>query len=41
MLLAAGVCGSPPQVTDIRLDLAMFDHRFGLPAARLPRCAWD
>ena len=27
--------GSPPRVTDIRQDLALFDHRFGLPAARL------
>jgi len=26
---------SPPQVSDIRQDLAQFDRRFGLPAARL------
>jgi subtilase family serine protease len=26
---------SPPQVSDIRQDLARFDRRFGLPAARL------
>jgi DNA-binding PadR family transcriptional regulator len=27
--------GPPPQVTDIRQDLADFDSRFGLPAARI------
>ena len=32
---AATTPASPPQVTDIRQDLADFDSRFGLPAARL------
>jgi subtilase family serine protease len=27
--------GSPPEVTDIRQDVAAFDSRFGLPAARI------
>ncbi len=31
----AAPAGSPPGVTDIRQDLARFDHLFGLPAARL------
>ena len=35
LLEFAAPAGSPPRVTDIRQDLALFDHRFGLPAARL------
>ena len=35
LLEFASPSGPPPQVTDIRQDLALFDHRFGLPAARL------
>jgi subtilase family serine protease len=32
---AAATPASPPTVTDIRQDLADFDSRFGLPAARI------
>jgi subtilase family serine protease len=35
LLEFAAQAGSPPRVTDIRRDMALFDHRFGLPAARL------
>lgn len=35
LLEVAAPPGPPPQITDIRQDLALFDHRFGLPAARL------
>jgi subtilase family serine protease len=35
LLEFAAPAGSPPRVTDIRQDLARFDHLFGLPAARL------
>ena len=35
LLEFAAPAGSPPQVTDIRQDLALFGPGFGLPAARL------
>jgi subtilase family serine protease len=35
IVYAAGPAASPPQVTDIRQDLAIFDGRFHLPAAHI------